>query len=114
MFLQQLGVHKNAIRWSVSHVKSYIQSLKGCLLSQQKLANIIAYIDRWRLLRAPQDLGKTGKKIQDTSYATPIHTGGFVFYYKHGSEKTSLITSSEGGQLAVTILKYKPTKIIAK
>lgn len=66
------------------------------------------------LYTAPQDLGKTGKKIQDTSYATPIHTGGFVFYYKHGSEKTSLITSSEGGQLAVTILKYKPTKIIAK
>lgn len=66
------------------------------------------------LYTSPKDLGKTGKKIQDTSYATPIHTGGFVFYYTHGSEKTSTITSAEGGKLAVTILKYAPTKIIAK
>ncbi len=45
MFLQQLGIYKNAIRWYVLHAKSYIGSLNGDLLSQQKSADITAYID---------------------------------------------------------------------
>ncbi len=45
LFLQQSGIHKNVIRWYVLHAKNYIGSLNGDLLSQQKSADITAYID---------------------------------------------------------------------
>ncbi len=63
------------------------------------------------LYTSPADLGKTGKRIQDTSQATPIFAGGYIFYYTHGADTTSTITSAEGGKLSVKILKYAPVKI---
>jgi integron integrase len=46
LFLQPLGIHKNAIRWYVLHMKNYIGALDGMLLSQQKVTDVTAYIDR--------------------------------------------------------------------